>query len=454
MVWISASCIFTGKYCILKRDAFCRQTPLTWQVRLMQAGQLRHPLIFERSGKLMNVLIVGAGASGMMAAITAAQAGHQVTVLEKNKIPGRKLYITGKGRCNVTNASDISEFFNAIPRNPDFLYSALYTFSNEQLMNWLRSKGLKLKTERGGRVFPLSDKSSDVIAVFRREMEHLGVTVRYETTVTAILRAGDAITGLKTTSGPMRADHYIFASGGGSYPLTGSDGSVLQLLKGAGIRIHPFVPSLIPLTVQEKNVVELAGVSLRNVGFTLFEGKRILFQDLGEMLFTHNGVSGPLVLSASCLRTDGAMHCEIDLKPGLTEEQLEARILRDFAKYQNKDLANGLTDLLIGRLIPFILERAEVSGDTKIHSVTKAQRRALLTAMKHLRFTISGTRPLAEAIISRGGVDVGEIDPSTMKLHGLANASVCGELVDVDAYTGGYNLQIAFSTGHLAGGSL
>lgn len=403
----------------------------------------------------MKIVVVGAGASGMMAAITAArEPAHEVVLLEKNKIAGRKLFITGKGRCNVTNAADISEFFDSIPRNPDFLYSALYSFSNEMLMDWLRAKGLKLKTERGQRVFPLSDKSADVIRVFTRELENLGVQVRYETQVTGIKMEGKKVTGLKTNHGLVTADHFILASGGGSYPLTGSDGSILELLKGLGVKTHPFTPSLIPLTVAEKNISQLAGVSLKNVSFTLLEGKRKLFKDLGEMLFTHNGVSGPLVLSASCLRTGGDLTCEIDLKPGLSEEALDARILRDFAKYQNKDLSNGLSDLLIQRLIPFILERAQIDGDLKVNTVTKAQRRSLIQAIKHLDFTINGTRPLTEAIISRGGVDVGEVDPSTMKLNRFDNLSVCGELVDVDAFTGGFNLQIAFSTGYLAGGSI
>ncbi|MFZ2257578.1 MAG: NAD(P)/FAD-dependent oxidoreductase [Clostridiaceae bacterium] len=403
----------------------------------------------------MKIVVVGAGASGMMAAITAArEPSNEVILLERNKIVGRKMFITGKGRCNVTNAADISEFFDAIPRNPDFLYSALYSFSNEMLMDWLRGKGLKLKTERGQRVFPLSDKSSDVIRVFTRELEDLNVDVRFDTQVSAIKVEGDLVTGVKTNRGLITADHYIIATGGGSYALTGSDGAALEQLKRIGVKTHPFSPSLIPLTVSQKNVSELAGVSLKNVGFTLLDGKRVLFKDLGEMLFTHNGVSGPLVLSASCLRTQGELTCEIDLKPGLTEEALEARILRDFAKYQNKDLRNGLTDLLIQRLIPFILERAELDGITKVNAVTTAQRKSLIQAIKHLSFTINGTRPLTEAIISRGGVDVNEIDPSTMKLKRFKNLSVCGELVDVDAYTGGYNLQIAFSTGYLAGASL
>ena len=403
----------------------------------------------------MKIVVVGAGASGMMAAITAARdPSNEVILLERNKIAGRKLYITGKGRCNVTNAADISEFFESIPRNPEFLYSALYSYSNEMLMAWLREKGLKLKTERGQRVFPLSDKSSDVIRVFTRELEDLEVDVRYETQVTGLKTEGAEVIALKTNHGLVTADHYILAGGGGSYALTGSDGSILEILKRAGVKTEAFTPSLIPLTVAETNVSELAGVSLKNVAFTLLDGKETLFKDLGEMLFTHNGVSGPLVLSASCLRTKGNMTCEIDLKPGLTDEELDIRILRDFAKYQNKDLRNGLTDLLIQRLIPFILDRAEVSGDTKVNTVTKAQRKSLIRAIKHLNFKVNGTRPLVEAIISRGGVAVSEIDPSTMKLIRFKNMSVCGELVDVDAFTGGFNLQIAFSTGYLAGSSV
>lgn len=388
----------------------------------------------------------------MMAAIAAARRpGVEVVILEKNKTPGKKLFITGKGRCNVTNAQDISEYFERIPRNPEFLYSALYSFSNEALMDWLKSRGLKLKTERGQRVFPASDKSSDVIQVFTRELEKLGVEIRYETRVTGIQTSGNAITGLTTSRGLVRADHYILAGGGGSYPLTGSDGAILAMLKKLGVKTHEFTPSLIPFTVSERDVRELAGVSLKNVRFTLFAGRKELFSDIGEMLFTHNGLSGPLVLSASTRRSDGAMTGEIDLKPGLTEEELDARILRDFLKYQNKDLTNGLTELLIQRLIPFVLTRAGVSGQTKINSVTREERRNLLHAVKHLSFTISGTKPLAEAIISRGGVAVGEVDPSTMRLERFSNLSVCGELIDVDAVTGGYNLQIAFSTGFLAG---
>lgn len=400
----------------------------------------------------MKVIVAGAGASGMMAAIAAARRpGVEVVILEKNRTPGRKLFITGKGRCNVTNASDISEFFERIPKNPEFLYSALYSFSNVMLMDWLQERGLKLKTERGQRVFPLSDKSSDVISVFTKELVDLKVEIQYDTRVTGLKEAGGTITGLKTSRGVIKGDHYILAGGGGSYPLTGSDGQMLELIKKLGVKTHDFSPSLIPFTVQEKDVRELAGVSLKNVRYTLFEGKKQLFSDIGEMLFTHNGVSGPLVLTASSLRTNGHLTSEIDLKPGLSDEELDLRILRDFRKYPNRDLTNGLSDLLIQRLIPFVLERAGVSGTTKINSVTREERRKLLSAMKHLTFTISGTKPLAEAIISRGGVEVLEMDPCTMRLERYGNLSVCGELIDVDAVTGGYNLQIAFSTGYLAG---
>ena len=400
----------------------------------------------------MKIIIVGAGASGMMAAITAARRpGVKVTIIEKNKSCGRKMFITGKGRCNVTNASDISDFFEKIPKNPEFLYSALYSFSNEMLMDWLKEKGLKLKTERGQRVFPVSDKSSDVIQVFTRELKKLGVEVLYDTKVTGIMKEGDRITGVKTTAGLMTGDHFILAAGGGSYPLTGSDGAVLGLLKKLGVRTHDFTPSLIPFIVAEKDVKDLAGVSLRNVRFSLYEGKKMLFTDIGEMLFTHNGLSGPLVLSASCLRRAGDLTGAVDLKPGLSHEELDLRILKDFQKYQNRALTNGLSDLLIQRLIPIVLDRAGIPGTQKIHDITKEQRKQLLNVIKRLEFTVTGTKPLAEAIISRGGVDVGEIDPSTMRLVAYQNLSVSGELIDVDAFTGGYNLQIAFSTGYLAG---
>lgn len=402
----------------------------------------------------MNVAIVGAGAAGMMAAIKASEK-HDVVIIEKNKTAGRKLFITGKGRCNLTNACDISEYFDNIPRNPDFLYSALYTFSNEQLMAFFQEKGVPLKIERGNRVFPESDKSSEIIKALTRELEKRKVAIRYDSEVTGFQMKVDHVEGLKTSGGMIKADHYIVTSGGGSYPLTGSDGKMLRYLGAAGIKTRGFIPSLIPFTVNEGDVIDLAGVSLKNVSFSLFAGKTQLYSELGEMLFTHDGVSGPIVLSASCVRSeDQPMHCTVDLKPGLDERELDARILRDFDKYKNKSIKNGLSDLLIQRLIPYILKRTDIDPEKKVNEITKEERKRLGDAMKHLRFTIKGTRPLAEAIISRGGIDVTEVDPSTMKLKKITNLSVAGEILDVDAFTGGFNLQIAFSTGWLAGGSI
>lgn len=402
----------------------------------------------------MDVIVVGGGPGGMMAAIQAAHQGHRVRLLEKNKSLGRKLFITGKGRCNVTNDRDISEFFQNIPRNSEFLYSALYTFSNRDLMDFLKARRLKLKVERGQRVFPESDKSSDVIKVFERELSLKSVAVRFNCEVTKVVAKDGRIIKLMAGKETFQADHYIFATGGASYPLTGSDGKMRDYLSECGIDSKRFQASLIPLKVKEGIVKELAGISLRNVGFKLTHGKKVFYEDLGELLFTHDGLSGPLVLTASCFRPEGFCQAVIDLKPALDAKALEDRILRDFAKYQNKEIKNGLGDLLISRLVPVILANAAIEGEKKIHSVTREERQRLVSAIKEFSFEVIGTRPLAEAIISRGGILPGEIDPSTMKLKKLTNASVCGELVDVDAFTGGFNLQIAFSTGFLAGDSL
>lgn len=401
----------------------------------------------------MKVTVVGMGPSGMMAAIKASEK-HEVTIIERNSIPGRKLFITGKGRCNVTSSLPIGDFFDYIPRNESFLYSAFYTFSNEDVREFFEKRGVKLKEERGNRVFPQSDKSSDIIKALTREIEKRGIEVRYDTCVRGIKTENGRVISLVTDKGPISGDYFIITGGGASYPITGSDGSMLSYLKKAGIKVNDFKPSLIPLTVRE-SVKGLAGVSLRNVSFTLSEGKKVLYKDQGEMLFTHNGVSGPIVLSSSCYYKDSSnLKCSIDLKPALDEKTLDLRILRDFEKYQNKDIANGLKDLLIGKLIPVVLERCEISQDKKIHDITKDERRKLLKTIKGLEYTVTGTRPIAEAIISRGGIDVSEIDPSTMKLLKFENLSCAGEIIDVDAVTGGFNLQIAFSTGYLAGGNI
>lgn len=401
----------------------------------------------------MNVIIVGAGPSGMMAAIKARESGHEVTILEKNDIIGRKLFITGKGRCNVTNACDIEDLLEAVKRNKEFLYSSFYTFSNLDLMEYFEKHGLKLKVERGQRVFPESDKSSDVIKFFRKRMENIGVKVLYGYRVEGINFEKGRIISLKTSRGNIEGDYFIIGTGGGSYPLTGSDGKMLEFIKELGVKTHEFTPSLIPLILREK-VRALSGVSLKNVTFRMLSGKKKVFEELGEMLFTLDGISGPLVLSASALWNEKVTSCEIDLKPGLNESELDGRLLRDFASNINKNLENALQGLTLSALIPYILQEAKVDKDKKANSVTREERLNIVKAVKHLEFHIEGKRNLVEAIISRGGVDVSEIDPSTMRLKKYENLSVCGEIIDVDAVTGGFNLQIAFSTGYLAGSSI
>lgn len=403
----------------------------------------------------MRTLVIGAGPSGMMAAIKASEKG-QVKIIDKNEKAGRKLYITGKGRCNVTNAVDISEIFDSIVHNHEFLYSSLYTFTNEDLMDFFRSRGCKLKVERGNRVFPISDKASDIIKTLEREMEKCDVVFSSNTKVIDIILTPDKkrIDRVITDSGFEKADNYIFACGGASYPLTGSDGEMIRLLKKVGISIKAFTPTLIPFKTQVKP--NLAGVSLKNIGFKVLEGKKVIFDGLGELLFTHDGISGPLVLSASSYIDwykvqSNAYRAVIDLKPALDLDVLEDRILRDFSKNLNKDIRNGLSELLIQSLIPVILKRSNIDETKKINTITKEERKRLVQAIKNFDFIISDTRPIAEAIVSRGGIDVSEIDPSTMKSKKLDNVFFAGEMIDVDALTGGFNLQIAFSTGYLAG---
>ncbi|MBO1263512.1 NAD(P)/FAD-dependent oxidoreductase [Proteiniclasticum sp. SCR006] len=402
----------------------------------------------------MNVLVIGGGPAGMMAAIKAAGKNHHVVLLERNEKLGKKLFITGKGRCNVTNSRDISDFFEFIPRNREFLYSALYTFTNEHLMSFLQAKGLPLKVERGNRVFPVSDKSYDVIEVLRKELYERKVDVRLHTRVVDVVLEGNTIRSLVTDKGTFTADWYIFAGGGSSYYGTGSDGSLHKLIEKAGHTITPLKPSLIPLVLREGFPKELQGLSLKNVRFTLKEGKKELFTEIGEMLFTHFGVSGPLVLSASAYYKGGDATGSIDFKPGLDLKELDSRLQRDFVKYQNKDYKNSLTDLLPSKLIPVIVELSGIDPDKKCNSITKEERMNLARLLKNFAVHINGTKSINEAIITRGGVKVTEIDPSTMKSKIVSNVSFAGEIIDVDAVTGGYNLQIAFSTGSLAGESL
>lgn len=403
----------------------------------------------------MKVIIIGGGPAGMMAAITAAKdKSNDVTILEKNDRLGKKLAITGKGRCNVTNDKEISEFFDHISRNKEFLYSALYSFTNESLMDFFKKRNLQLKTERGQRVFPASDRAYDVIKVLSDELEELGVKIAYKTEVKNVVLEDQKIIHLVTTKGNIQGDAYIFAGGGASYQGTGSDGKIHKIIKEMGHNVHELRPSLIPFVVKEGFIKEIQGLSLKNVSFTLMDHKKELFYDIGEMLFTHYGVSGPLVLSASSFYAGGEAKGYIDFKPGLDFKELDSRLQRDLIKYQNKDFKNALNDLLPSKMIPTIIELSSIDPLKKCHSVTKEERTELVHLLKRFEITVTGTKSLNEAIVTRGGVDVKEIDPSTMKSKIINNLSFAGEVIDVDGVTGGYNLQIAFSTGFLAGSSL
>ena len=402
----------------------------------------------------MRVIVVGGGPAGIMASIRAAEKGHQVVLLERNEKIGKKLFITGKGRCNITNEKDISEFFENIPRNPEFLYSALYSYTNEQLMTFFRERGLVLKVERGHRVFPASDKSSDVIDALRNELIKQHVDVQYHTLVKDVILEKDRILELVTNKGSISGDWYIFAGGGCSYFGTGSDGTLQNISGKIGHSVYPMTPSLIPLVAKETFVKDLQGLSLKNVRFTLKVKNKEVFTDIGEMLFTHFGISGPLVLSASAYYKPGYVEGIIDLKPGLHENALDQRLQRDFLKYQNRDFRNALTDLLPSKLIPFIVEQSGIDPEKKCNSITKGERLNLVRVLKNISVTVVGTKSINEAIITRGGVVTKEIDPSTMKSKIIGNLSFAGEMIDVDAVTGGFNLQIAFSTGFLAGDSI
>ena len=404
---------------------------------------------------MRTVAVVGGGPAGMMAAYVAATGGARVTLFEHNEKLGKKLYITGKGRCNVTNACDLEDFFQNIPVNGKFLYAALYTLSNDALLELLRQNGLETKVERGGRVFPQSDKASDVIRCLRGMLEEAGVEVRLQAEVKGLaLREGRA-EGIRLEGGALPFDAVILATGGRSYPKTGSTGDGYAFARQAGHTVTAICPSLIPLTVKEADVARsMQGLSLKNVGFSLVQGKRELFSGLGELLFTHFGLSGPLVLSASAhIANFDRLTCLIDWKPGLDERQLDARLLRDFAAAQNKQLKNVMAGLLPAKAIEPVIRRAGLKSEKTVNAITREEREALRSTLKSFAFTVTGTRPIDEAIITRGGVATKEVNPSTMESRLAKNLFFAGELLDVDAYTGGFNLQIAFSTGFLAGRS-
>ena len=404
---------------------------------------------------MAKTIVIGGGPAGMMAAATAAQNGHDVTLIEHNEKLGKKLYITGKGRCNLTNTAPVEEFFQNVPRNPKFLYSAIYTFHSDDIIALIESLGVPVKRERGGRVFPVSDKSSDVLFALARHVKNCGAKVLLNTAVYGVDAENGKIKGVRTGAGAMACDALVIATGGASYKSTGSTGDGYQFAKELGHKVIAPKPALIPLTTAEEWPKKLMGLSLRNVRLSAFCEKRLVFDEIGEMLFTHFGVSGPLVLSASSMAdTDKTLRLVIDMKPGLTTEQLDDRLLRDFDKYVKKNAKNGMAELLPSKMIVPFLEVCGVDPDKPVHQITREERNAIRDHLKALTIDIDGTRPIDEAIVTRGGVDTKEINPSTMESKLVKGLYFAGEVIDVDALTGGFNMQIAFSTGYLAGMSI
>lgn len=403
---------------------------------------------------MSKVIVVGAGPAGMMAAISASK-NHKVILLDSNERVGKKLFITGKGRCNVTNNKDISEFFDFIPGNPYFLYSSLYTFTNLDTINFFESRGIKLKSERGGRVFPFSDKSSDIIKGLSGALKESGVKVRLNCNVTKLIKENKTISAVEINNNEvLKADHIILATGGASYPLTGSKGEGQKMSKILGHNIVPLNPSLVPIEIKESFVKDLMGLSLRNINLSIIENNKKIYDNFGEMLFTHFGISGPLVLSGSRFIKNGKYEISIDLKPALDNKELDLRIQNDFKKYINKSFKNSLDNLLPKKLIPVIIKLSEIDENKKVNEITKIERKRLLNLLKDFRMKVKGLRPIEEAIVTAGGIDTKEIDPSTMKSKLIDNLSFAGEVIDVDAFTGGYNVQIALSTGYVAGSNI
>lgn len=401
---------------------------------------------------MTDTIIVGGGAAGCMAAIQAARLGKTVTLFERNDRLGKKLRITGKGRCNLTNDSPMQEHMENIPVNARFLYSAFSAFDAYDTKDFFESLGVPLKTERGNRVFPVSDRAEDIVSALSREIGRLGVDVIHKR-VTALIIEDGACAGVRAGGKEYRSGSVLIACGGKSYPTTGSDGDGYTFAESAGHTVTPLKPSLVPLTSPDRFCAELMGLSLRNVTLTLYDGSKEIYSELGEMLFTHFGLSGPLVLSASShireMEPD-RYSVRIDLKPGLTPEQLDARLQRDFAENLNRDFRNGIRALLPAKLIPVIIKLSGIPEDQKVNSITREQRHSFGDLIKSFPVRISGFRPIDEAIITSGGVSVREIDPRTMESKLLPGLFFAGEVIDVDAYTGGFNLQIAFSTAYAA----
>ncbi|HRR76301.1 MAG TPA: NAD(P)/FAD-dependent oxidoreductase [Ruminococcus sp.] len=401
---------------------------------------------------MTDIIIIGGGAAGCMAALQAARLGKSVLVFEKNEKLGRKLRITGKGRCNVTNNSPVEEHMRNIPVNPRFMYSSFSLFSPEDTMALFEELGVALKTERGNRVFPVSDKADDIADAMAAEMKKLGVKVIHKRVTKLLINEGRCC-GVRSGSDEYRANSVLIACGGRSYPNTGSTGDGYTLAGSAGHTVTELKPSLVPLTSPDRYCAEMMGLSLRNVTLTLYDREKPIYNELGEMLFTHFGVSGPLVLSASSHIREmepNRYSLKIDLKPGLAPEQLDARIQRDFAENLNRDFINGIRKLLPAKLIPVAVKLSGIAPEQKVNGITREQRHKFGELIKAFPVRISGFRPIDEAIITSGGVSVKEIDPRTMESKLLPGLFFAGEVIDIDAYTGGFNLQIAFSTAYSA----
>ena len=445
----------------------------------------------------MKVIVIGGGPAGMMAAITASRQGHQVTLIEKMPSLGRKLLITGKGRCNITSSLDMSKFIENTPTNGKFLYSCFQNFTNKDIIKFLKEEGLEVKEERGNRIFPVTDKSLDVLKCFTKKMKEQNIKIQYNTRVTDLIvseiqrndlnleleskkdtnqniletknksvarESGLEIKGVKTSNGIEKADKVILATGGKSYPLTGSTGDGYILAKKVGHTITELRASLIPLeTYEVETCKKLQGLTLKNVAITItdIEKNKKIYEDFGEMIFTHFGVSGPIILSASAHLTRYKNNLEkmknkkivlkIDLKPALSEEKLEERILRDFNELKNKQFKNSLDKLLPQKIIPVIIKKSNIQENKKINEITKEERKKLVHLLKNFEIVVKGFRPIEEAIITSGGVSTKEINPKTMESKMVRGLYFAGEIIDVDSYTGGFNLQIAYSTGYTAG---
>lgn len=408
---------------------------------------------------MSKVIVIGGGAAGAVAAIFAARNGHRVELFEKNEKIGKKLFITGKGRCNVTNAGDMDALFDAVKSNPKFLYSAFYSFTNEQAMDFFEELGVRLKVERGNRVFPESDHSSDIIHALKHELDQLGVEIHFCTEVKDVLVEHEKFTGIVLKNGKkVSGDACVVATGGISYASTGSTGDGYRFAEKTGHKVTELYPSLVPMEVKEWYAKELQGLSLRNVRGTILDGKKKLYDEFGEMLFTHYGVSGPIIISASSVvgkkLQDKELTLQIDLKPALSREQLDQRVLRDFEENKNKQFKNAVDKLFPAKLKPIMIELSGISLEKKVNEISKEERLYFVDLIKNFKMTLTGLRSYNEAIITKGGVSVKDIDPGTMESKKISGLYFAGEVLDLDALTGGFNLQIAWSTGYLAGISI